>query len=77
MQPPTPLQTENSMAGVVVNGKIHSKQTKAMDMHFHWLRYIECQEPFRIYWRPEKQTTQTIGKNTTPQNITKTLEKNY
>jgi hypothetical protein len=30
------------------------KQTKAMDMHFHWLRDRECQEQFRIYWRPGK-----------------------
>ena len=25
-----------------------------MDMHFHWLRVRECQEQFRIYWRPGK-----------------------
>ena len=43
-QPPTPLQTDNSMADGVVNGKIQPKQTKAMDMQFHWLRDRECQE---------------------------------
>ena len=37
-QPPTPLQTDNSMADGVVNGKITPKRTKAMDMRFHWLR---------------------------------------
>ena len=37
-QPHTPLQTENAMADGVVNGKIQPKQTKAMDMRFHWLR---------------------------------------
>ena len=37
-QPPTPLQTENSMADGLVNGKIKTKQTKAMDIHFHWIR---------------------------------------
>jgi hypothetical protein len=31
-QPPTPLQTNTSMAKVVINGKVQSKQTKAMDM---------------------------------------------
>jgi hypothetical protein len=36
-QPPTPLQTDNSMADGVVNGKIQPKRTKAMDMRFHWL----------------------------------------
>ena len=34
-QPPTPLQTDNAMAEGVVNGKIQSKRTKAMDMRFH------------------------------------------
>jgi hypothetical protein len=53
-QPHTPLQTDNSMADGVVNGKITPKRTKAMDMRFHWLRDRECQEQFRIYWRPGK-----------------------
>jgi len=53
-QQPTPLQTDNSMADGVVNGKITPKRTKAMDMRFHWLRDRECQEQFRIYWRPGK-----------------------
>ena len=43
-QPPTPLQTDNSMANGVVNGKVQPKRTKAMDMRFHWLRDRECQE---------------------------------
>ncbi len=37
-QPPTLLQTNNSMAEAVINGKVQSKRTKAMDMQFHWLR---------------------------------------
>ena len=53
-QPPTPLQTDNAMANAVVNGKIQPKRTKAMDMRFHWLRDRECQQQFRIYWRPGK-----------------------
>ena len=53
-QPPTPLQTDNTMADSVCNGKILPKQTKETDMHFHCIRYIECQKQFRIYWRPGK-----------------------
>ena len=53
-QPPTPLQTDNSMAEAVINGKVQPKRNKAMDMRFHWLRDRECQEQFRIYWRPGK-----------------------
>ena len=52
--PPTPLQTNNFMAEAVVNGKIQPKQKKAMDMRFNWIKYRECQEQFRIYWRPGK-----------------------
>ena len=53
-QPPTPLQTDNSMADGIINGKVMPKRTKAMDMRFYWLRDRECQEQFRIYWRPGK-----------------------
>ncbi len=42
-QPPTPLQMDNAMADVIINGKIQPKRTKAMDMRFHWLRDRECQ----------------------------------
>jgi hypothetical protein len=54
VQPPTPLQTDNAMADDSINGKVQPKQTKAMDMRFHWLRNRECQQQFRIYWRPGK-----------------------
>ncbi len=43
-QPTTPLQTDNSMAEAVINGKVQSKRTKAMDMQFHWLRDRECKQ---------------------------------
>jgi hypothetical protein len=38
-QPPTSLQTNNSMADGVVNGKIQPKWTKAMDMRFYWTKH--------------------------------------
>jgi len=53
-QPSTPLQTDNATAEAVCNSKIQPKRTKAMDMRFHWLRDRQCQEQFRIYWRPGK-----------------------
>jgi hypothetical protein len=37
IQPPTPLQTDNAMADSVTNSKVQPKQTKAIDMRFHWL----------------------------------------
>ena len=53
-QPRTPLQTDNTTAEGVINNKIQPKQTKAMDMRFHWLRDREAQGQFRVYWRPGK-----------------------
>ena len=44
VQPPTSLQTDNQMADKIVNGKITPKQTKAMDVRFHWLRDREYQK---------------------------------
>ena len=38
IQPGTPVQTDNFTAEGVVNNKILPKQTKAMDMRFHWLK---------------------------------------
>jgi hypothetical protein len=52
--PPTLLQTDNAIADAIINGKIHPKQTQAMDMRFLWLQDHECQQQFRIYWRPGK-----------------------
>jgi hypothetical protein len=53
-QPRTPIQTDNSTAEGVINNKIQPKQTKAMDMHYHWLHDREAQGQLRIYWRPGK-----------------------
>ena len=38
MQPRTPIQTDNSTAEGIINSSIQPKQTKAMDMRFHWLQ---------------------------------------
>jgi len=48
-QPLTPLETDNDMTDAVINGKVQTKRTKAMDMRFHWLCDRECQEQFIIY----------------------------
>jgi len=37
MQPPTPVQTDNSTADNIINLRVQPKCTKAMDMCFHWL----------------------------------------
>ncbi len=53
MQPPTPIQTDNWTADSIVNLRVQPKRTKAMDMHFHWLRDRGVnQKQFKFYWRP-------------------------
>jgi hypothetical protein len=53
LQPPTPVQTDNSTADGIVNLRVQPKRTKAMDMRFHWLRDRGVnQRQFRFYWRP-------------------------
>jgi len=51
VQPPTPIQTDNTTALGVVNNTIQPRRTKAMDMRFHWLRCRKRQKQFRVYWR--------------------------
>ena len=43
-QPPTPIQTDNSMAAGMVNGTIVARKTKSIDLRFHWLRCRESQQ---------------------------------
>eukprot|EP00804_Cyclotella_cryptica_P020410 CCRYP_012630-RA/>CCRYP_012630-RA protein AED:0.44 eAED:0.44 QI:0/0/0/1/0/0/2/0/137 len=50
----TPIQTNNSTAHGVVNGKIQPKQTKAMDMRFYWLKDRDTQNFFQFHWKPGK-----------------------
>jgi hypothetical protein len=52
-QPATPVQVNNSTAEGIVNKRMQPKRTKAMDMHFHWLRDCSInQKQFRFYWCP-------------------------
>ena len=52
LQPPTPVQTDNSTADGIVNLRVQPKCTKAMDMCFHWLRGRGVnQKQFKFYWR--------------------------
>ena len=52
VQPPTPMQTDNSAAHSVVTKTVAPRRLKAMDMRFWWLRDREAQEQFRYIWRP-------------------------
>ena len=54
LQPPTPIQTDNTTTEGVLNSRVQTKQMKSMDMQLHWLLCREAQSQFRFYWRPGK-----------------------
>jgi hypothetical protein len=51
-QPPTPIQTDNSMATGFANEKIRQRRSRAMDMRFYWLQDRIRQNQFLVYWKP-------------------------
>jgi len=63
-QPATPIQTDNAMAEAVINAKITPKQSKAMDMCFHWLKDRECQQNSNSTGDQANSIMLTIGPNT-------------
>jgi hypothetical protein len=54
-QPPTPMETDNTTATGYSNGTIKQKRTKAMDMHFYWIKDRVKQGQFDVYWGPGYQ----------------------
>ena len=51
-QPPTPLQTDNTVAKGSIDDTVKQKLSKAIDMRFYWLRDRVAQNQFVIHWRP-------------------------
>jgi hypothetical protein len=51
-QPATPLQTNKSTANGIINGMVKQQQSKAIDMHFYWIRDHTTQGHFKVYWAP-------------------------
>jgi hypothetical protein len=49
---PTPMETDNTTATGYSNGTIKQKRTKAMDMHFYWIKDRVKQGQFDVYWGP-------------------------
>jgi hypothetical protein len=76
-QPPTPIQTDNAMAEAIINGKVQPKQTKAMDMRFHWLRDRECQQQFRINWRLGKMNYANYWVKHNPESHHRNMRKEF
>jgi hypothetical protein len=49
-QPPNPMETDNTTTTGYSNGTIKQKCTKAMGMHFYWIKDIVKQGEFNVYW---------------------------
>ena len=50
-QPTTPITTDNSCAEGIINETVKQKRSKAIDMHFYWIRDRVKQGQFRIHWK--------------------------
>jgi hypothetical protein len=70
-QPPTPMRTDNSTAYGIVNETVKQKQSKAMDMRYHWLTDRVRQKQFDIYWRPGRENLGDYHTSIIQRNITK------
>ena len=53
-QPPTPMETGNTVAHGFTHSNIKLKGAKAWDMKYHWLRDRETHKELDIYWREGK-----------------------
>ena len=49
-QPATPMATDNDTASRIATDTVKQKRSKAIDMHFYWIRNHVCQGQFQIYW---------------------------
>ena len=50
VQPPTPIQTDNTTALGFVSKNLQPKATKSADMRYWWMRDRADQKQFRYYW---------------------------
>jgi hypothetical protein len=50
-QGPTPIQFDNKCAVGILNDTMTQKRSKAMDMHFYWLRDRAAQGQYHLHWK--------------------------
>jgi hypothetical protein len=51
MQPPTPIQTDNSCAAGIANNTVKQRRSKAIDLNFYWVRDRVNQKYFNFNWQ--------------------------
>ena len=47
----TPIQTDNACAAGIVNNTVKQRRSKAIDMHFYWIKDRASKGEFLIHWR--------------------------
>ena len=52
LQPPTPVEVDNSTAVGFSNKQIKQQKSKSMDMRYYWIQDHVAQTHFQVYWRP-------------------------
>lgn len=53
IQPPTPIQTDNSTSHGFITNTTKQHSTKCMNMLFYWLQDKQNNNDIDIYWRPK------------------------
>jgi hypothetical protein len=74
IQPPTPMETDNTTATGYNNGKIKQKRTKAMDMRFYWIKDRVKQGQLKKIQAQVLKIWRIISQNTIRRRITNEYE---
>ena len=52
VQPPTPVQIDNTTTEGIMNSTMQQKRSKAMDMRFYWVQDRIKQNHLKEFWKP-------------------------
>jgi hypothetical protein len=74
-QPPTPMETDNTTTTDYSNGTITQKRTKAMDLHFYWIKDRVKQDNLMCIGAQATKIWQIISQNIIRRHITKECAK--
>ena len=50
-QPATPIKVDNLGAAGIIHDTVKQRQSKAIDMHFYWIKDRVKQGKFTVYWK--------------------------
>ena len=53
-QPPTPIQTDNSVAESFAAATIKQRRSKTIDMRYYWIQDRQDLKQIEVYWKPKQ-----------------------